>query len=322
MNHAPHCQRQASKWKHQIRIRDDAPASHLNIMPHFLAWRLDQLPEDCMKGLFIITERDKPKRKLPNDALRRVATPCHATLFAYIALEANAKPVPSRPKSTSKLSRLAPLSETTAQPVRLRHHLTPRPSTRSMYSPRTMPRHLVWFLDELPKDCIEGSMHHLTPRPSVRSGSHRQPRCIEDDAHDCLPCQHATRSTTQTREMIASCEAPRLPIGSKERSLDASALHPTCQTKSHRRARIFPSDQHAPGHVRPGFGSRDDSLESPPRHGKSLHTSMGWLEKALGEAPMAHHPDPAWCMGRQPASPPYNRLICQNAPCTSGYPFC
>ncbi|KAK7288585.1 hypothetical protein RIF29_02050 [Crotalaria pallida] len=29
---------------------------------------------------------------------------------------------------------------------------------RSMYSPRTMPRHLVWFLDELPKDCIEGSM--------------------------------------------------------------------------------------------------------------------------------------------------------------------
>ncbi|KAK7288614.1 hypothetical protein RIF29_02080 [Crotalaria pallida] len=127
-------------------------------MPHFLAWRLDQLPEDCMKGLFIITERDKPKRKLPNDALRRVATLCHATLFAYIALEANAKPVPSRPKSTSKLSRLAPLSETTAQPVRLRHHLTPRPSTRSMYSPRTMPRHLVWFLDELPKDCIEGSM--------------------------------------------------------------------------------------------------------------------------------------------------------------------
>ncbi|KAK7233770.1 hypothetical protein RIF29_46912 [Crotalaria pallida] len=71
-----------------------------------------------MKGLFIITERDKPKRKLPKDALRRVATPCHATLFAYIALEANAKPVPSRPKSTSKLSRLAPLSETTAQPVR------------------------------------------------------------------------------------------------------------------------------------------------------------------------------------------------------------
>ncbi|KAK7240372.1 hypothetical protein RIF29_42681 [Crotalaria pallida] len=59
---------------------------------------------------------DKPKRKLPKDALRRVATPCHATLFAYIALEANAKPVPSRPKSTSKLSRLAPLSETTAQP--------------------------------------------------------------------------------------------------------------------------------------------------------------------------------------------------------------
>ncbi|KAK7288594.1 hypothetical protein RIF29_02060 [Crotalaria pallida] len=71
-----------------------------------------------MKGLFIITERDKPKRKLPKDALRRVATPCHATLFAYIALEANAKPVPSRPKSTSKLSRLAPLSETTAQSVR------------------------------------------------------------------------------------------------------------------------------------------------------------------------------------------------------------
>ncbi|KAK7288661.1 hypothetical protein RIF29_02130 [Crotalaria pallida] len=72
-----------------------------------------------MKGLFIITERDKPKRKLPKDALRRVATPCHATLFAYIALEANAKPVPSRPKSTSKLSRLAPLSETTAQSVRI-----------------------------------------------------------------------------------------------------------------------------------------------------------------------------------------------------------
>ncbi|KAK7288720.1 hypothetical protein RIF29_02193 [Crotalaria pallida] len=71
-----------------------------------------------MKGLFIITERDKPKRKLPKDALRRVATPCHATLFAYITLEANAKPVPTRPKSTSKLSRLAPLSETTAQPVR------------------------------------------------------------------------------------------------------------------------------------------------------------------------------------------------------------
>ncbi|KAK7288665.1 hypothetical protein RIF29_02134 [Crotalaria pallida] len=139
-------------------IQDDAPTSHLNIMPHFLAWRLDQLPEDCMKGLFIITERDKPKRKLPKDALRRVATPCHATVFAYIALEANAKPVPSRPKSTSKLSRLAPLSETTAQSVRLRHHLTPRPSMRSMYSPRTMPRHLVWFLDELPKDCIEGSM--------------------------------------------------------------------------------------------------------------------------------------------------------------------
>ncbi|KAK7289287.1 hypothetical protein RIF29_02918 [Crotalaria pallida] len=97
-------------------IQDDAPTSHLNIIPHFLAWRLGQLPEDCMKGLFIITERDKPKRKLPKDALRRVATPCHATLFAYIALEANAKPVPSRPKSTSKLSRLAPLSETTAQP--------------------------------------------------------------------------------------------------------------------------------------------------------------------------------------------------------------
>ncbi|KAK7274049.1 hypothetical protein RIF29_15120 [Crotalaria pallida] len=72
-----------------------------------------------MKGLFVITERDKPKRKLPNDALRRVATPCHATLFAYIALEANAKLVPSHPKSTSKLSRLAPLSETTAQPVRI-----------------------------------------------------------------------------------------------------------------------------------------------------------------------------------------------------------
>ncbi|KAK7236075.1 hypothetical protein RIF29_45889 [Crotalaria pallida] len=122
--------------------------------------------------------------------------------------------------------------------------------------------------------------------------------------------------------MIASCEAPRLPIGTKERSLDASALHPTCQTISHRGARIFPSDQHAPGHVRPGFGSTDDSLESPPRHGKTLHTSMGWLEKALGEAPMAHHPDPPWCKGRQPASPPYNRLICQNAPCTSGYPFC
>ncbi|KAK7288650.1 hypothetical protein RIF29_02118 [Crotalaria pallida] len=90
---------------------------------------------------------------------------------------------------------------------------------------------------------------------------------------------------TQTREMIASCEAPRLPIGTKERSLDASALHPTCQTKSHRGARIFPSDQHAPGHVRPGFGSIDDSLESPPRHGKTLHTSMGWLEKALGKPP-------------------------------------
>ncbi|KAK7240654.1 hypothetical protein RIF29_42574 [Crotalaria pallida] len=84
----------------------------------------------------------------------------------------------------------------------------------------------------------------------------------------------------------------------------------------------FPSDQHAPGYVRPGFGSTDDSLESPPCHGKTLHTSMGWLEKALGEAPMAHHPDPPWCKGRQPASPPYNRLICQNAPCTSGYPFC
>ncbi|KAK7288634.1 hypothetical protein RIF29_02102 [Crotalaria pallida] len=238
-----------------------------------------------MKGLFIITERDKPKRKLSNDALRRVATPCHATLFAYIALEANAKPVPSRPKSTSKLSRLAPLSETTAQPVRLRHHLTPRPSMRSMYSPRTMPRHLIWFLDELPKDYIEGSMHHLTPRPSVRSGSHRQPRCIEDDAHDCLPCQHATRSTTQTREMIASCEAPRLPIGTKERSLDASALHPTCQTKSHRRARIFPSDQHAPGHVRPGFGSIDDSLESPPRMGKRSTHPWDGLKKRWGKPP-------------------------------------
>lgn len=164
-------------------------------MPHFLAWRLDQLPEDCMKWLFIITERDKPKRKLPNDALRRVAAPCHATLFAYIALEANAKPVPSRPKSTSKLSRLAPLSETTAQPIRLRHHLTPRPSMRSMYSPRTMPQHLVWFLDELPKDCIEGSMlcyrkghpKRMIPFDAFRQGAKSRnatmPRaCIAQDA--------------------------------------------------------------------------------------------------------------------------------------------
>ncbi|KAK7288610.1 hypothetical protein RIF29_02076 [Crotalaria pallida] len=141
-----------------------------------------------MKGLFIITERDKPKRKLPNDALLRVATPCHATLFAYIALEANAKPVPSRPKSTSKLSRLATLSETTAQPVRLRHHLTPRPSMRSMYSPRTMPRHLVWFLDELPKDCIEGSM--MPPR---KSPCHPAPIGLGDDRTLVLSCCGSAR---------------------------------------------------------------------------------------------------------------------------------
>ncbi|KAK7231468.1 hypothetical protein RIF29_48312 [Crotalaria pallida] len=216
-----------------------------------------------MKGLFIITERDKPKRKLPKDALRRVATPCHATLFAYIALEANAKPVPSRPKSTSKLSRLAPLSETTAQPGAKSRNAT------------------------MPRACIAQDATSKEPVPS-------------------RPDRTWGRSDSWT----------------KERSLDASALHPTCQTISHRGARIFPSDQHAPGHVRPGFGSTDDSLESPPRHGKTLHTSTGWLEKALGEAPMAHHPDPPWCKGRQPASPPYNRLICQNAPCTSGYPFC
>ncbi|KAK7239052.1 hypothetical protein RIF29_43504 [Crotalaria pallida] len=288
-----------------------------------------------MKGLFIITERDKPKRKLPKDALRRVATPCHATLFAYIALEANAKPVPSRPKSTSKLSRLAPLSETTAQPVR-GCQIEKRNDASCMHRPgchleRTRaipPRSHLGTIGLLsfraaaqPVKASPNTMSFRAERVAPTASMHRG-RCIEDDAHDCLPCQHATRSTTQTREMIASCEAPRLPIGTKERSLDASALHPTCQTISHRGARIFPSDQHAPGHVRPGFGSTDDSLESPPRHGKTLHTSMGWLEKALGEAPMAHHPDPPWCKGRQPASPPYNRLICQNAPCTSGYPFC
>ncbi|KAK7288626.1 hypothetical protein RIF29_02093 [Crotalaria pallida] len=159
-------------------------------MPHFLAWRLDQLPEDCMKGLFIITERDKPKRKLPNDALRRVATPCHATLFAYIALEANAKPVPSRPKSTSKLSRLAPLSETTAQPVRLRHHLTPRPSMRRMYSPRTMPRHLVWVPNRETQRCLV----HASPRmPPGKNPCHPATIALGDDRTLVLSCCGSAR---------------------------------------------------------------------------------------------------------------------------------
>ncbi|KAK7288709.1 hypothetical protein RIF29_02182 [Crotalaria pallida] len=89
-----------------------------------------------MKGLFIITERDKPKRKLPKDALRRVATPCHATLFAYIALEANAKPVPSRPKALRNYRGLRPLVKRRLN----RLEVKASPNTTSFHEEHVLPK--------------------------------------------------------------------------------------------------------------------------------------------------------------------------------------
>lgn len=64
---------------------------------------------------------------MPNDAFRRGAT----TLFAYITFKATlTKPMPSCPRRTSKLSRLAPLGATTAQPV------YPSPNTTSFREER------------------------------------------------------------------------------------------------------------------------------------------------------------------------------------------
>ncbi|KAK7288666.1 hypothetical protein RIF29_02135 [Crotalaria pallida] len=127
----------------------------------------------------------------------------------------------------------------------------------------------------------------------VRSGSHRRPRCIEDDAHDCLPCQHATRSTTQTREMIASCEAPRLPIGTKERSLDASALHPTCQTNHTAEPVFFLATSMHRATYDQDSARQMTPLNHPHAMGKRSTHPWDGLKKRWGK-PMAHHPDPSW----------------------------
>ncbi|KAK7230608.1 hypothetical protein RIF29_48622 [Crotalaria pallida] len=222
--------------------------------------------------------------------------------------------------------------------VGLPHRATPRclhtsPSKPTLNQCHPVPRALRNYRGLRP--LVKRRLNRLEVKASPNTASFHEEHVLPKDNATTSRLGAKSRNATMPRACIAQDATSKEPVPSrpdrtwgrsdswtKERSLDASALHPTCQTISHRGARIFPSDQHAPGYVRPGFGLTDDSLESPPRHGKTLHTSMGWLEKALGEAPMAHHPDPPWCKGRQPASPPYNRLICQNAPCTSGYPFC
>ncbi|OIV89942.1 hypothetical protein TanjilG_27237 [Lupinus angustifolius] len=57
-------------------------------------------------------------------------------------------------------------------------------------------------------------------------------------------------------------------------------------------AHIFPNDQPATGHVRPGFGMEDDSVELPTTPWKNAPACLGQLAGALGGSPMACHPDP------------------------------
>ncbi|OIV89726.1 hypothetical protein TanjilG_03599 [Lupinus angustifolius] len=75
----------------------------------------------------------------------------------------------------------------------------------------------------------------------------------------------------------------------------------TGQNQKPRNARHYPTRhrvtkpeprQPAPGHVRPGFGMEDDSVELPTTPWKNAPACLGQVAGALGGSPMACHPDP------------------------------